>query len=48
MAVQRSLGWASVKMSDQMTGTVKRNELLLTEELNTVKDTFLRLTFKSP
>lgn len=26
MAVQRSLGWAAVKMSDQMTG--KRNKII--------------------
>lgn len=49
MAIQRSLGWASVKMSEQMTGkdwffTEKETE----KKVADTKEAFLELAFAAP
>jgi hypothetical protein len=47
MAVQKSLGWESIKMSPQMTGNNKYTAGSKTEHVDTIKDSLLDSTINS-
>lgn len=47
MAVERSLGWAAVKMSDQMTGKFKVAEQVKSEMLGVIEAALFKYSSQS-